>query len=48
MKDLKSMLTLIPSDAKPFYVKFFEDPSLCDDIEGFNADLDFEINFYDV
>ena len=42
------MLSLIPSDAKPFYRNFFEDPSVSDDIEGFNADLDFEIDFYDV
>jgi hypothetical protein len=45
MKDLKSMLSLIPSDAKPFYRNFFKDPRVCDDIEGFNADLDFEIDF---
>ena len=47
-EDLKSMLSLIPRDAKPFYRKYFEDPSVCDDIGGFNADLDFEIDFYDV
>lgn len=45
MKDLKSMLHLIPNDAKPFYRKFFEDVSIVDDIDGFNGELDFEIEF---
>ena len=43
MKDLKSMLHLIPNDAKPFYRKCFED--IVDDIDGFNGELDFEIEF---
>jgi hypothetical protein len=47
MKDLTFMLSLIPSDAKPFHRNFFENPRVCDDIEGFTADLDFEIDFDD-
>jgi hypothetical protein len=47
MKDLMFMLSLIPSDAKPFQRNFFENPRVCDDIEGFTADLNFEIDFDD-
>jgi hypothetical protein len=47
MEDLTFMLSLIPSDAKPFHGNFFEDPRVFVHIEGFTADLDFEIDFDD-
>lgn len=43
MKDLKSMLVFIPSDAKDFYKKFFCNPNVDDDVEGFNTALDFDL-----
>ncbi|XP_046664049.1 uncharacterized protein LOC124356846 [Homalodisca vitripennis] len=43
LKDLKSIMSLIPSDAKEFYKQFSSDTNVQDDIDGFNANLDFEL-----
>lgn len=45
LKDLKSMMVFIPSDAKGFYKNFFSNPDVEDDVEGFNGDLDFDVEF---
>lgn len=42
LDDLKSMLHLIPGDAKQFYQSLFTDEHIVDDIEGFNGVVDFE------
>jgi hypothetical protein len=43
LKDVKSLLNLIPSDAKQFYRGFFSHQDIEDDIDGFNTNLDFEV-----
>ena len=42
LEDLKSMLHLIPSDAKHFYHSLIADEQIIDDIEGSNGIVDFE------
>ncbi|KAJ8874654.1 hypothetical protein PR048_025520 [Dryococelus australis] len=42
LDDLKSMLHLIPSDAKDFYRSLIADKHIVDEIEGFNGPVDFE------
>lgn len=41
LADIKSVTHLIPSDAKLFYKGLVTDGSVVDDLEGFNAPLDF-------
>lgn len=41
LADIKSVMHLIPSDAKLFYKGLVPDGSVVDDLEGFNAPLDF-------
>ncbi|KAJ8884086.1 hypothetical protein PR048_015943 [Dryococelus australis] len=42
LSDLKSMMNLIPDDAKPTYQSLFASPQVDDDIEGFDGVLDFQ------
>lgn len=43
LNDLKSMMELIPSDAKPVYQRLFASAGVEDDIDGFDGELDFEM-----
>ena len=36
-------MNFIPEDAKAFYTNLISDPTIVEDIDGFNGDLDFEI-----
>lgn len=47
VKDLKSILHLIPKDSHNFYVKLVGDSTIDDDLEGFSGNLDFEIEEVD-
>lgn len=42
LNDIKSILHLIPTDAKSFYKKLTGSDTVTDDIDGFNGSLDFE------
>lgn len=44
LDDLKSLLPLIPSDAKSLYRSLFIQNNVQDDIDGFNGELDFQID----
>ncbi|KAH9629351.1 hypothetical protein HF086_010053 [Spodoptera exigua] len=43
LKDLKSMLHLIPQDSHDFYVKLTGNEDTEDDIDGFSGQPDFEL-----
>lgn len=43
LEDLKTLLPLIPKDARPLYRSFYSDDDVQDDIDGFNGHLDFEV-----
>lgn len=43
LKDLKSVMHLIPSDAKRFYTSLTGSTEIEDDLEGFGVPLDFEV-----
>ncbi|KAH9638297.1 hypothetical protein HF086_007400 [Spodoptera exigua] len=43
LKDLKSLLHLIPQDAKGFYQNLTADDDLLDDVDGFSGVVDFEV-----
>ncbi|KAH9629864.1 hypothetical protein HF086_006548 [Spodoptera exigua] len=43
LKDLKSLLHLIPQDAKAFYQNLTADDDLLDDVDGFSGEVDFEV-----
>lgn len=43
LADLASLLPLIPNDARHIYRSFRRDPSVEDDIDGFNGHVDFDI-----
>ncbi|CAG9765894.1 unnamed protein product [Ceutorhynchus assimilis] len=43
LKDIKSYLHLIPLADHPFYVNLIGDDTIEEDLEGYNANLDFEI-----
>lgn len=47
LKDLKSLLHLIPRDAQEFYKKFTGDATVEDDIDGFSGEVDFEVEVND-
>lgn len=45
IKDLKDILKLIPSDAKPFYIflKTARSGAYVDDVDGFGSSVDFDV-----
>lgn len=43
LADIKSMLHLIPADAKGFYSNLTEDNTIIDDIDGFDGNVDFPV-----
>lgn len=43
LKDLKSLLHLIPNDAKGFYQTLTSDENILDDVDGFSGEIDFQI-----
>lgn len=43
LEDLKFLLPLIPKDAKQFYKNLVGDPNIEEDIDGFNGQLDFDV-----
>lgn len=43
LKDLKSILHLIPKDAHEFYVNLVGDDQIKEDLEGFSGDINFEL-----
>ncbi|XP_073956928.1 uncharacterized protein [Choristoneura fumiferana] len=49
LKDLKSLLHLIPQEYHSFYVNLDADKHIEDDLEGFSGELDFELeeNYFD-
>ncbi|CAH1107451.1 unnamed protein product [Psylliodes chrysocephalus] len=42
LKDIQSILHLIPSSEQEFYTSLLSNDNVVDDIDGFNADVDFE------
>lgn len=47
LKDLKSLLHLIPEDAQYFYKNLTGDGTVQDDIDGFSGEVDFEVEVDD-
>lgn len=43
LKDLRSLLHLIPKDVKGFYHKVMTDDYLLDEVDGFSGEVGFEI-----
>ncbi|KAJ8710677.1 hypothetical protein PYW08_009192 [Mythimna loreyi] len=43
LDDIKSLLPLIPSDARQYYENLAASQDLEDDVEGFNGSIDFDI-----
>ncbi|KAF9817208.1 hypothetical protein SFRURICE_013996 [Spodoptera frugiperda] len=43
LKELKSMLHLIPQDSHDFYVKLVGQDDIEDDLEGFSVQSDFKL-----
>lgn len=43
MEDIKFLLPLIPKDAKKFYNNLVGDPTIEDDLDGYDGQLDFDV-----
>lgn len=46
LKDIKSYLHLIPEEDHPFYKNLIGNPNIVEDIDGYNMDLDFDLEEY--
>lgn len=43
LKDIKSYLHLIPQADHPFYINLIGDDTIEEDLQGYNAELDFQL-----